>query len=84
MNRWNETSDFHSSRQGGPGRDFFGRAGSRRQGFDRWAERTRFYLKTRTVDHWLMFVAGLVIGTTSVTIASKNRSISFPFSTSGS
>lgn len=61
MNRWNDTSDRHTSRPAGPGSSFFGRNGTR-QGFDHWAERTRLYLKSRTVDHWLMFVAGLVIG----------------------
>lgn len=62
MTRWNDSSDFRTSAQAGPGRDFFGRTGNGRQGFDHWVERTRLYLKTRTVDHWLMFVAGLVIG----------------------
>jgi len=67
MNHWNDTSDFRrsgpaSSGQAGPGRDFFGRACSGRQGIDRWAERTRLYLKTRTADHWLMFIAGLLLG----------------------
>ena len=33
-----------------------------RQTFDRWAERTRLYLKSRTADHWLMFIAGLLLG----------------------
>ena len=51
MNRWNDTSDRRTA------------YGARReQGLDRWVERTRLYLKSRTADHWLMFVAGLVIG----------------------
>jgi hypothetical protein len=29
---------------------------------DRWADRARRYLRSRTADHWLMFVAGLLIG----------------------
>jgi hypothetical protein len=51
MNRWNDASDRRAA---------FG--AHREQGFDRWAARTRLYLKSRTIDHWLMFVAGLVIG----------------------
>jgi hypothetical protein len=51
MNRWTDASARRAA---------FGTR--REQGFDRWAERTRLYLKSRTVDHWLMFVAGLVIG----------------------
>lgn len=68
MSHWNDTSDFRTSAtQAGPGetgrgRDFFGRSCAGRQGFDRWAERTRVYLKSRTADHWLMFIAGLLLG----------------------
>ncbi|MEQ9607966.1 MAG: hypothetical protein RLN99_09895 [Kiloniellaceae bacterium] len=67
MNRWNDTSDFRTSGststgRAGPGREFFGRACGGREGFDRWVERTRIYLKSRTADHWLMFIAGLVLG----------------------
>jgi hypothetical protein len=32
------------------------------QGFDRWVERTRVYLHSRTADHWLMFAGGLLLG----------------------
>jgi hypothetical protein len=31
-------------------------------GFERIAEQALDYLRSRTVDHWLMFAAGLVIG----------------------
>lgn len=31
-------------------------------GYDRWVERTRAYLRSRTADHWLMFIAGLLLG----------------------
>ena len=68
MNRWNDTTDFrnsahHSGRDSsGPGRDFFGRACGGQQRFDRWVERTRSYLKSRTADHWIMFAAGLLLG----------------------
>ena len=67
MNRSNDTSDFRSSGstssgQAGPGHDFFGRVCGGRQGIDRWVERTRLYLKSRTADHWLMFIAGLLLG----------------------
>jgi hypothetical protein len=30
--------------------------------FERVAERALSYLRSRTADHWLMFLAGLVIG----------------------
>jgi hypothetical protein len=33
-----------------------------RTGFERAAEQVLDYLRGRTVDHWLMFLAGLVIG----------------------
>ena len=73
MNHWNDASDFRTtgqssssanggSRYAGRGRDFFGRACSGEQNFDRWVERTRLYLKSRTADHWMMFIAGLVLG----------------------
>ena len=63
MSDWNDTTDFRtSSRQAGPGRQFFGRSCAGRQNFDRWAERARLYLKSRTADHWLMFIAGLLLG----------------------
>ncbi len=52
MSRWNDTTDSFDS-----GRD----AGNCRN-FDRWVERTRSYLKSRTADHWLMFAGGLLIG----------------------
>ena len=29
---------------------------------DGWAERARRYLRSRTADHWLMFMAGLLLG----------------------
>lgn len=51
MNRWNDASDRRTAY-----------SPRREQGLDRWVERTRLYLRSRTVDHWLMFVAGLVIG----------------------
>lgn len=65
MNHWNDASDFRSSGQtasGRPGRDYFGRRCGGGQTFDRWIERTRLYLKSRTADHWLMFIAGLLLG----------------------
>jgi hypothetical protein len=33
-----------------------------RTGFERIAERGLAFLRSRTADHWLMFLAGLVIG----------------------
>jgi hypothetical protein len=33
-----------------------------RTAFERVAERALSYLRSRTADHWLMFLAGLVIG----------------------
>ncbi len=33
-----------------------------RTGFERIGEQVLSYLRSRTVDHWLMFLAGLVIG----------------------
>jgi hypothetical protein len=33
-----------------------------RTGFERTAEQVLNYLRGRTADHWLMFLAGLVIG----------------------
>ncbi len=51
MNRWNDTSERQA-----PGRT---RAN---QGLDRWVERARAYLRSRTADHWLMFFAGLLLG----------------------
>ena len=67
MSRWNDPSDFRthrhaSSAQSGPGREFFGCASEGSQSFHRWVERARAYLKSRTADHWLMFIAGLLIG----------------------
>ena len=51
MNRWND-----ASKRPGPG-------GCRAHpGFDRWVERTRTYLLSRTADHWLMFIGGLLLG----------------------
>jgi len=56
MHRWKDTAESarftsygHSSGQG-------------RDTLDRWVERTRCYLRSRTVDHWLMFAGGLLIG----------------------
>ena len=51
MNRWNDSSERQHP-------------GSTRanQGFDRWVERTRSYLRSRTADHWLMFLGGLLLG----------------------
>ena len=34
----------------------------RRQPGDSWAERARRYLRSRTADHWLMFMAGVLLG----------------------
>ena len=51
MHRWNEAGDPRASSRS-----------HREPGFDRWVDRTRLYLKSRTADHWVMFVAGLVIG----------------------
>lgn len=68
MSRWNDTSDFRTSAgragtgQGAPGREFFGRTAGGQQSFDRWVERSRSYLKSRTADHWLMFAGGLLLG----------------------
>lgn len=47
MNRWNHTSE--QTCRVGPG-------------FERWAERTKSYLQSRTADHWLMFAGGLLLG----------------------
>jgi hypothetical protein len=33
-----------------------------RTGFERLAEQALGYLRSRTADHWLMFIAGLAIG----------------------
>jgi hypothetical protein len=33
-----------------------------RTGFERIAERGLAFLRSRTADHWLMFLAGLVTG----------------------
>jgi hypothetical protein len=33
-----------------------------RSAFERIAEQALGYLRSRTADHWLMFLAGLVIG----------------------
>ena len=35
---------------------------SARTGFERLADQTMTYLRSRTADHWLMFLAGLVVG----------------------
>lgn len=29
---------------------------------DGWADRARRYLRSRTADHWLMFMAGILLG----------------------
>jgi hypothetical protein len=50
MDSWNDTSEHRRQRAH--------RAGSA----DRWVERTRLYLRSRTADHWLMFLAGLLLG----------------------
>jgi hypothetical protein len=67
MNRWDDTTDFRSSGRtssgnAGPGHNFFGRTSRGQQSFDRWVERFRGYLKSRTADHWIMFAAGLLLG----------------------
>ena len=41
-------------------RDYGGRNG--RTMFERSAEHALAYLRSRTADHWLMFLAGLVAG----------------------
>ena len=51
MNHWNDASETHGPRR-------FRSS----QGCDRWVERTRSYLLSRTADHWLMFIGGLLIG----------------------
>jgi hypothetical protein len=33
-----------------------------RSAFERIADQALTYLRTRTADHWLMFVAGVVLG----------------------
>jgi hypothetical protein len=35
---------------------------SGRGGFERSAEQVLSYLRSRTADHWIMFLAGLVLG----------------------
>jgi len=35
---------------------------SGRSGLERGAEQAIAYLKSRTADHWLMLVAGIIIG----------------------
>ncbi len=47
MNRWNDEPRNHPQDGWQP---------------DLWVERTRAYLRSRTLDHWLMFAGGLVIG----------------------
>jgi len=37
-------------------------ASSGRTAFERLGEQALGYLRSRTADHWLMFLAGLVIG----------------------
>jgi hypothetical protein len=41
--------------------DVYGRA-SHRTGFERLASSALDYLRSRSSDHWLMFVVGLAIG----------------------
>ncbi|GAB4394489.1 MAG: hypothetical protein Tsb0032_20120 [Kiloniellaceae bacterium] len=62
MSRWNESSDFYSENRARPGRDFFGRNSRGEHHFERWIERARDFVKSRTADHWLMFIGGLLIG----------------------
>ncbi len=47
MNRWNDEPRTHTQDGWQP---------------DAWVERTRVYLRSRTLDHWLMFAGGLLIG----------------------
>ena len=35
---------------------------SNRDGFDRIQERLLDFIRTRTTEHWIMFLVGLVIG----------------------
>ncbi|MGF1592352.1 MAG: hypothetical protein ACFCUW_03680 [Kiloniellaceae bacterium] len=51
MTSWNDTSE-HRRRERSQGTGCA----------DRWVERTRLYLRSRTADHWLMFLAGLLLG----------------------
>jgi hypothetical protein len=46
---------MHESMRGHGGPD-------QRNGFERLGEQALGYLRSRSVDHWLMFLAGLVIG----------------------
>jgi hypothetical protein len=46
---------MHESMRGYGGPD-------QRTGFERLGEQALGYLRSRSVDHWLMFLAGLVIG----------------------
>ena len=46
MNRWNDEPRNHPQDGWQP---------------DVWVERTRAYLRSRTLDHWLMFAGGLLI-----------------------
>ena len=57
MHRCNEASE--SSRQGS---GHHGRGPRGAESLDRWVERTRDYLRSRTLDHWLMFAGGLLLG----------------------
>ena len=41
-------------------RGYDGRSG--RTAFERVADQALAYLRSRTADHWLMFLAGLVVG----------------------
>jgi hypothetical protein len=50
MGSWNDTPEHRRQRAHGAA------------GADRWVERTRLYLRSRTADHWLMFLAGLLLG----------------------
>jgi hypothetical protein len=52
MDRWKHASESDRFNGRCQGRDTL----------DRWVERTRCYLKSRTADHWLMFAGGLILG----------------------
>lgn len=56
MDHWKHASESDRFTSHDPGRC------QGRDTLDRWVERTRCYLKSRTADHWLMFAGGLLLG----------------------
>ena len=60
-----DTHDYETTGDGASRRehgDHEGRRVDRASAFDRLVERLTEYLRTRTSEHWVMFLAGLVVG----------------------